>query len=194
MRLTPGTFRYRHTVSMNGRESISESTTTVEELADGWLVKQSAQTTLYIATQTVVLEKETLNLRKQSLSGGPVRFELDYRDGCAIGTLHISLQPDQAIDHPLETELFAQGPEAWLSVAALPLEIGYTKTYCNFNPVKQTITRKELTVAAIESGAWRIEIAPGATTLLIACDTRAVLRASTRAPNGMTVVSEPSPP
>ena len=179
MRLKSGTLRYRHTVSMNGRESVSESTTVTEEPEEGWSVTDSIQSTLFTITETVVLAKETLHLRKQSLSGGPVRFELEYRDGRAIGTLRISLQPDQGIDCALDGELFAQGAGASHSIAQLPLELGYTRTYRNFHPAKQAITEKQLTVAAVESGAWRIEITPGPATLLIDCDTRAVLSFST---------------
>jgi hypothetical protein len=74
--------------------------------------------------------------------------------------------PAQKIDVDMGGPLFADGPAAFRSIAALPLKDGYTLTFRNFDMMKQKSALKQLKVSATEEvtvpagsfTAWKVEI------------------------------------
>jgi hypothetical protein len=97
--------------------------------------------------------------------------------------------PAQKIDVDMGGPLFADGPGAFRSIAALPLKDGYTLTFRNFDMMKRKSALKQLTVGAMEDvtvpagtfKAWKVEIknadgSAGAQTLWVDGTTRRVVK------------------
>ena len=85
--------------------------------------------------------------------------------------------------------LFADGPAAFRSVAALPLKDGYTVTFRNFDPTKQKASLKQAKVVGTEDvtvpagtfKAWKVEIkyadgAPGDQTVWVDATSRRIVK------------------
>ena len=187
MELKPGKYRYRNTTRWGDKERVSESATVIEETADGWAIRDTNEIAAATMTNLALVEKDTLHLRKLSMTGGPVRWEVDFRDGRAKGVFKVSMQEDQQIDCDTGGELFAGNRE---TLAALPLAEGFATRIRLFNAQKQEVSERELVVSGIESNCFAVDIGAGYWKLWVDRDTRAVVRSVVSAPNGMTISSE----
>jgi hypothetical protein len=97
--------------------------------------------------------------------------------------------PAQTISADTGGSLFADGPAAFRSVAALPLKEGYTVTFRNFDAMKQKASLKQAKVVALEDvtvpagtfKAWKVEIKsadgePGEQAIWVDATTRRVVK------------------
>jgi hypothetical protein len=175
---------------MGDREKVIDSVVVIEETAEGWSVKESLQIAAATMSTSVVLEKETLFLKKIVMTGGPVRCDVDIQDGRAKGLVKVSMQEDRTVDCATGGELFASPAGQREAIAALPLAEGYAKTLRTFNPVTEALKETPLVVTGIESNCFVVDVGEGQWKLWVDCDTRDVVRSVILQPNGMTVISE----
>jgi hypothetical protein len=115
-------------------------------------------------SDTAVLDKGTLALRKRSVKQGPVSIEVNFTGNKATGTANIGGQ-DKPIAVDLGGPVFAETGSP-LSIACLPLAEGYSTTYRNFDLQKQkekllqlkVVGSETVTVAAGTFDTFKIEI------------------------------------
>jgi hypothetical protein len=142
------------------------------------------------ATDTATIEKTTLILRKRNVTQGPVVIDLDFSGDKAAGKMSMNGQ-DRPVAVDLGGPLFADGPGADQAIASLPLAVGYSTTFRNFDFQTQKIKLLQLNVSGVETvtvpagkfDAYRVEItsADGGSdkkTLWVSKDTHKVVKAS----------------
>jgi hypothetical protein len=140
-------------------------------------------------SDTAVLEKGTLAVRKRSVKQGQVTIEVNFNGNKVTGTMSMGGQ-DKPIASDLGGPVFAE-TGGNLSIACLPLAEGYTTTFRNFDLQKQkekllqlkVVGSERVTVAAGTFEAFKIEInsADGGAdheTLWIAKDSRKAVKVS----------------
>ena len=122
-----------------------------QEEEDGtWLAVETLTTPMGAAVDRTVLEKDTLVLRKRTITQGPVSVELESRDGKVKGEMKMNGQPKPiAVD--TGGELFADGAGSNDVIAALPLADGYETTFRNFDAQTQQVRSVQLKVLGTES-------------------------------------------
>ncbi len=151
------------------------------------MVSDLADTAMGQISDTALLEKGTLALRKRSVKQGPVSIEVTFAGNKATGTANIGGQ-DKPIAADLGGPVFAETASP-LSIACLPLAEGYTTTFRNFDLQKlkekllqlKVVGSESVTVAAGTFDAFKVEInsADGGSdheTLWIAKDSRKAVK------------------
>jgi hypothetical protein len=136
------------------------------------------------------LDKTTLAVRTREIKQGPMTVTLAFEGGKATGTAAMG-GPAQPVAVDLGGPLFADGPAAFRSVAALPLKEGYTVTFRNFDVMKRkaglkqakVIGMEDVTVPAGTFKAWKVEIKsadgePGEQTIWVDATSRRVVKVS----------------
>lgn len=182
--LSPGTYNYQAKIAMGTREMALKLSTTVAEQNGAWAATDTMESAMGKATDTAILDKNTLTLVKRSVKQGPAAIELDFSGNKASGTLSMNGK-DTPINTELGGPLFADAAGAQLAIAALPLAEGYSATFRNFDMQKQKVKLMQLKVAGSDTitvpagtfDAYRVELSSadgGAdkTTLWIAKDSR----------------------
>jgi dipeptidyl aminopeptidase/acylaminoacyl peptidase len=205
--LQPGTTSYQANMTAGGQNVQMSMTRTIRDEGGSWLVTESAKMPMGEAVDTTLLQKGSLVVQKRSIKQGPVQIELSFENGKASGTLAMGGQ-SKPIAAELGGALFADGAGAPNVLAALPLALGYTTTFRNFDVQKQKVGLKQLKVTGTEEvqvaagrfKAWKAEISsaegePGQITLWIATEGRKVVKTSATLPQmgGATVTSELQP-
>jgi len=202
--LVPGTYNYKAEIAMGAQKIPLKVSTTIKDENGGWTVVDSTETPMGPMTETAVLDKDTLALRKRSVKQGPVAINVDYTDKKATGTMSMNGK-DQAISADLDGALFADSAGAHQSIAALPLADGYSTAFRNFDLQKQKLKLMQLkvegtdnvTVPAGTFDAYRVEITSGdggadKTTVWIAKESRKPVKVSEVLPQmgGATLTAE----
>ncbi|MBZ5725090.1 MAG: prolyl oligopeptidase family serine peptidase [Acidobacteriia bacterium] len=205
--LSSGTFQYQTKVSMGGQEVSINVTTTIKEENGAWTATDTMKSPMGEATDTATLEKGTLIVRKRSVKQGPVAIDVDFTGDKAAGKMSMGGQ-DRPISGDLGGPLFADGPGYVYTIACLPLAVGYTTTYRNFDLQKQKAKLMQLKVASWESvtvpagtfDAFKVEVtsADGGndqSTIWIAKDSRKPVKVSSvmAAMGGATMTMELMP-
>jgi Protein of unknown function (DUF3108) len=175
----------------------------IKEEPGGWVITESMQTPAGEASDTVALEKGTLQVRKRSIKQGPAAIELSFDNAKASGTVAMGGSP-KPVSVDLGGPLYGDGP-AMTALAVLPLAEGYTTTFRNFDAQKQKATLRQLKVTGTEDvtvpagtfKAFKVEITsaegePGTMTLWVATDTRALVKIAATLPqmNGAKLTAE----
>lgn len=148
--LTPGTYSYKAKISMGTQEIALTVITIIQEENGAWSAIDKMQTPMGQVTESAVLDKETLVVRRQTTEQGPLNIKLDFTDKKVSGTLSMNGQ-DKPINADLSGPLFATGPGSMQSIASLPLADGYTTNFRNFDVQSQKEKLMALTVAGSES-------------------------------------------
>jgi hypothetical protein len=198
--LKPDSLTYRATVTQGPQQiSLNLSVAIKDESGNMWSVTQSTETPAGMGTDTELLEKGTLILRKHTLHQGPVDINIDVNGSKATGALNIGGR-EIPLDIELGGPIFADGPGATSSIASLPLADGYSTTFRNIDAQRQKTIVMHLNVTGSESvtvpagtfDAFRVEItsddAPIKMTCWIAKDTRRTVKASVAAGPGNTTL------
>jgi hypothetical protein len=175
----------------------------IKKQDDGtWLAVETMNTPMGAAVDRTVLEKDTLVLRKRTITQGPVSVDLESRDGKITGEMKMNGQGKPiAVDSG--GELFADGAGSNDVIATLPLADGYSTTFRNFDAQAQQVRSVQLRVLGSESvtvpagtfDAFKVEIVttggPTATEW-IAKDPRRVVKVVAVLPqmNGATITLE----
>lgn len=155
------------------------------------------------ATDTATIAKSSLTLEKRSLKQGPVDIEVDYAGNKATGNMSMNGQ-DKPIEVDLGGALFADAAGGDQVIATLPLAVGYSTTFRNFDVQTQKVKLLQLNVASVETvtvpagkfDAYRVDVtsADGGAdkkTLWVAKDSHKVVKvASVAASMGGAVITE----
>ena len=197
---TPGS--YTVTMSMGAQSMKMETSSVVTEEGNTYVVTDTASMPQGSVTDKATYQKDTLAIRSREVAQGPMSIKLTFTDQAVTGTMNMG-----GNERPVKVDvgggLFADGPGAGRSIAALPLKEGYTTTFRNFDVMRQKVAVKqvkvvgteEVTVPAGTFKAWKVEITsadgdPGGQTLWIDVASRRVVKTSGQLPNGATVTSE----
>jgi hypothetical protein len=179
-------------------------TTEVKEEGDAWSVTDTMATPMGDATDTTLVDKQTLVVRKRSVKQGPATIEMEVKGNKATGTMTMQGNA-KPIDVDLGGPLFADSAGAMLSMAVLPLADGYTTTFRNFDVQKQKSKLLRLTVAGEESvtvpagtfTSYKLDLVsadggPEKATVWVAKDTRKPVKMSSSMPQmgGATMTAE----
>ncbi|MBV8551907.1 MAG: prolyl oligopeptidase family serine peptidase [Acidobacteriaceae bacterium] len=182
--LTPGTYHYDAKMAMGSHQMELKLSTVIKEENGSWTATETMEGPMGPATDTAVLEKGTLIVRKRTVKQGPARIDVDFTAQKASGTVSLNGKA-QPIAGDLDGPLFADAAGAQQVIACLPLAAGYTTTFRNFDLQKQKEKLMQLTVAGSESvtvpagtfEAFKVELTSvdggsDKSTLWVARDTR----------------------
>ncbi len=188
--MKPGTYNYDAKIAAGGQNMALKLSTEIKEEDGGWAITDTMQTPMGPATDSVVLDKSTLTLKKRSVKQGPVAINVAFADNKASGSMSMNGK-DQPIDADLGGALFADAAGAHQVIGTLPLATGYSTTFRNFDLQKRktkvmqlNVTGEEkVTVPAGSFDAYKVEMtsADGGsdkTTVWIAKDTRQPVKVS----------------
>lgn len=202
--LQAATYHYQLTVTAGGQQIKMKLATSVVDAGDSWKAVDAMETPQGMATDTAMIEKTSLVLRKRSLQQGPLAIDMDFAGNKAAGQITMNGQA-QPIAVDLGGPLFGDAAGGDQVIACLPLADGYTTTFRNFDLRSQKVKLLQLNVAGTEKvtvpagtfEAYRVELtsADGGTdkkTLWIAKDSRKVVKASAvvASMGGATVTEE----
>ena len=140
------------------------------------------------------IDKTTLAVKTREITQGPMAVTVAFDGSKATGTAAMG-GPAQPIAVDTGGPLFADGPAAFRSIAALPLKDGYTITFRNFDVMKRKAGLKQAKVSAIESvtvpagtfKAWKVDIknadgAPGDQTVWVDSTSRRIVKITATLP------------
>jgi len=202
--LQAGTYKYKMTIQM-GTQSIP-LTLANEVAADGggWTVTNRMNSPMGEATDVLVLDKDTLMVRKRSIHQGSMEIELAFQDNKATGSMKAGSEPKPiAVD--IAGPVFPEVMAAPAVLACLPLAEGYATAFRTFDVQKQKEKVMQLLVAGSEkvtvpAGAFdtfKVEVTAGdggaeKVTVWIAKDSRKPVKFSAVVPEmgGATVTAE----
>jgi dienelactone hydrolase len=202
--LKAGTYKYQAKVSMGGQEMALKLSTNIKEENGAWTITDSMETPMGTATDTTILEKGTLVVRKRDVKQGPMAIKLEFTGGKATGTMNMNGQ-DKPVSADLGGELFADAAGAQQVIGSLPLADGYSATFRNFDLQKQkaklvqlkVVGSETVTVPAGKFDAFKVELksADGGSdqsTIWIAKDSRQAVKVSAvlAAMGGATMTAE----
>jgi dipeptidyl aminopeptidase/acylaminoacyl peptidase len=200
--LRAGTWAYQVKINMGGQNIEVSATTQIAEEAGAWVITETMKTPAGDAVDRGVLDRDTLVLRKRTVTQGPVNVEFESRDGRISGEMKMGGQA-RPIAADTGGELFADGPGAAHVVAALPLAEGYETTFRNFDVQSQkvrvarlkVVASEQVTVAAGTFETFKVEIAPesgGTITEWVATESRQPVKVTASLPqmNGATMTME----
>lgn len=186
--LSEGTYNYDAKMAMAGQQMDLKMSTIIKQENGAWTATETMQTPMGPATDTAVLEKGSLILKKRTLTQGPATVNVDFTANKASGSLNMNGK-EQPIATDLDGPVFADAAGAQQVIACLPLAEGYTTTFRNFDIQKQKEKLMQLTVAGQESvtvpagtfDTYRVELtsADGGSdkaTLWIARDSRKAVK------------------
>ncbi|MGA2349179.1 MAG: glycoside hydrolase family 44 protein [Terracidiphilus sp.] len=188
--LQPGAYHYQVKLEVGGQVMNLKSSTTIQDSGNFWTAIAEMEMPGGAVTDTAIIEKTTLILRKRHLSRDPVVIDLDFSSGKATGKISVNGQENSvAVD--LGGELFADGAGANEAIASLPLAVGYSTTFRNLDIQTQKVKLLQLNVAGSESvtvpagkfDTFRVDITSAdegsdKKTIWVAKDTRKVVKGS----------------
>ena len=192
LEMAPAT--YAVTIALGGQSMKMESTNTVTDAGGTLTVTETMKTPQGEMSDVSAIDKATLAVRTREIKQGPMSVTLAFDGGKATGTAAMG-GPAQPIAVDTGGPLFADGPAAFRSVAALPLKDGYTVTFRNFDVMKRKASLKQAKVVAIEDvtvpagtfKAWKVEIKsadgePGEQTIWVDSTSRRIVKMSATLP------------
>ena len=188
--LQPGVYRSQVKLEAGGQVMNLKSSTTIQDSGAFWTAIGEIEMPGGAVTDTTTIEKTTLIPHKRHLSQGPVVIDLDFSSDKVTGRMSMNGQ-DRSIAVDLDGPLFADGAGADEAIASLPLAVGYSTNFRNFDIQTQKVKLMQLNVAGSESvtvpagefDAFRIDItsADGGSdkkTVWVAKNTHKVVKAS----------------
>jgi dipeptidyl aminopeptidase/acylaminoacyl peptidase len=149
--LSPGTYKYKATLAIGGQQIPLTLSTTIKEENGAWSATDIVETPQGQMSDSAVLEKGTLVLRKRTAQQGPVTVNIAVdNNNKATGTMSMNGQ-DKPISVDLGGPLFADAAGSDQAIACLPLAEGYTTTFRNFDLRRQKEKLLQLKVVGVES-------------------------------------------
>jgi dienelactone hydrolase len=189
-----GPASYAVTIALGAQSMKLESSNSVTDAGGTLTVTETMKTPQGEASDVVTLDKATLAPRKREVKQGPMALTLAFEGGKVTGTAAMG-GPAQPISADTGGPLFADGPAAFRSIAALPLKDGYTVTFRNFDMMKRKPSLKQARVVASEDvtvpagtfKAWKVEIKsaegePGDQTIWVDSTTRRIVKVTATLP------------
>ncbi|MEM6842519.1 MAG: S9 family peptidase [Bacteroidota bacterium] len=165
--LEAGSYTYQVTIEMGEQKIPMETQLEIKDEGDTWVMVESAQTPMGTATDSTVVQKQTLQPLNRRVNQGPMKMSLTYSADSVTGEMNANGQKI-AIDHAVEQALFADGAGASQIIAKLPLKEDYQTTYQNLDlqsnqmktMVLEVIGEEEVTVPAGTFKTYRVEVKP----------------------------------
>lgn len=148
--LHPASYQYQVTLDRGGQQMKMKVSTVITDGGSSWTAVNTMQTEQGAASDTATIAKSSLALQKRSLKQGPVDIELDFAGDKATGKMSMQGQ-DQAIAVDLGGPIFADAAGGDQVVATLPLAVGYTTAFRNFDLLTQKVKLQQLSVAGVET-------------------------------------------
>ena len=102
------------------------------------------------ANESIVLDPDSLVVRKRTAKQGPVEISIDFKDNKATGTMSMNGQA-KPIDVDTGGPIFADSAGQAQVIATLPLAAGYSAMFRTFDLQKQKPKLMELKVTGSES-------------------------------------------
>jgi len=205
--LQPGTSSYKASIALGGQSIPLTLKTEIKDENGAWTVNETALTPQGEITDTSTIEKASLLLKKRYIKQGPLTIEMEVAPDKISGSTIMNGQA-KPIDANPGGALFADGAGAFEVIAALPLAVGYSVGFRNFDLQKQKIQMKQLKVLGTESvtvpagtfDAYKVEIVAADNdadkqTVWITKDSRKVVKISAVIPSmgGAVLTSELTP-
>jgi dipeptidyl aminopeptidase/acylaminoacyl peptidase len=148
-----GTLEYTTKLQVMGQELEIAGTRTIEATSIGdravWRVIDVAVLPMGTITDTLELDKATLAPVRRG-AGGMVTFKLEYTETAVIGEM-VAMGQTVPIDVELEAPVFADGSGLEVSLAGIPLALGYEVTLRTFDAEQQKVRPFKLSVTGSES-------------------------------------------
>jgi hypothetical protein len=157
--LQPANVTYETSLSVQGRTlNLTTNRSIATAMHDGeevWQVVDEVNSAMINATDSLWLDRETLRPVARTASGrGTVT--LSYADDAVTGTMEMGSQ-SMDINKELEAPVLAGGSGLEMTLAALPLEEGYTTTVRVFNYQQQNVRRMKVAV----TGTSTVDVGAG---------------------------------
>jgi len=207
MDLKAGTANYKASLAVGGQSMPLTMKTEIKEENGAWMVYETAVTPQGEMSDISTIEKGSLLLKRRLIKQGPMVIEVDVKGTKASGSMTMNGQA-RPIDVDLGGILIADGAGTYEVIAALPLAVGYSTGFRNFDVEKQKPQLKQLRVLSTESvtvpagtfDAYKIEITSAENeadkqTVWIAKETRKVVKITAVLPSlgGAILTSELTP-
>lgn len=133
-------------VAINGQEFPLSIASETKEENGNWSVTDIVQTPQGEISETTILEKGTLFVKKRTINQAGTIIEFEVKDGKAVGT-----NAGKAFSVDLGGQLFADGAGTFNVIATLPLAEGYATTIRNFDVDKQVVETRDIKVVGMET-------------------------------------------
>ena len=193
LEMAPAT--YAMTIALGAQSMKMESTNTVTDTGGTLTVTETVKMPQGEAIDVSAIDKSTLAVKTREIKQGPMVVTLTFDGVNATGSAAMGGAP-KPIAVNTGGALFADGPAAFRSIAALPLKEGYTTTFRNFDLMKQKADVKQAKVVGIEDvtvpagtfKAWKVEVKsaagePGDQTVWVDSISRRVVKITATLPD-----------
>jgi dipeptidyl aminopeptidase/acylaminoacyl peptidase len=155
--LTPGESIFKITMEFAGTKLEMEQKTKIEDDGENWKITDNINSAMTGSmTEVSTLSKKTLITRDRTIAQGPLKVELTMSEKQITGKVNMMGQ-ESAIEKETKGFLFADGAGSSHVMACLPLKVGYTTTFRNFDPQKQEVVIQALEV----KGTEKVSVAAG---------------------------------
>ncbi|MGO9339595.1 MAG: alpha/beta fold hydrolase [Terracidiphilus sp.] len=148
--LQPGTYHYQVTLEMGSQKMNLKVSTAISDGGASWTAVNTMVTPQGTATDTSTIAKSSLKLEKRSLVQGPVTIELDFSGDKASGKMNMGGQ-ERPVAVDLGGPLFGDAAGGDQAIASLPIAVGYSTTFRNFDIQTQKVKLLQLNVPSVES-------------------------------------------
>jgi len=188
--LQAGTYKYDVKLALGGQTMNLKVSTVIADGGSSWTATDTMETPQGNAVDVATIQKSSLILQSRKVTQGPVAIDVDFSADKAAGKMSMNGQ-DRAIAADLGGPIWGDAAGGDQVIATLPLAVGYTTTFRNFDIQSQKVKLFQLSVPAEESvtvaagtfNTFRVEIvaADGGgdkKTLWVAKDSRKVVKAS----------------
>ncbi len=175
-------YNYAGNIAVGTQTIPLNSTLTITEEGDTWIVSETAETPMGDMSDVVTLKKGSLEMVSREVKQGPATINMDISAEKLSGSMEMGGN-NTPIEQELEAPLFADGGGASQVMAQLPLEEGYMTYFRNFDMQSQQIKTfklevvgtEEVTVPAGTFTAHKVSVVsaegdPGSRTLWVATD------------------------
>ena len=149
--LAPMKANYSASIAMGGQNMAMKIAQEAREENGAWVFTETADTPMGAATDSAVIEKGTLLIKKRTVKQGPADIALEFSDKAITGTLSMNGQ-SQPVNVALDGPVFADGPGSNAVIARLPLAQGYTTSFRNLDLRSQKVEVKQLAVVGTRVG------------------------------------------
>ncbi|MEZ5425953.1 MAG: prolyl oligopeptidase family serine peptidase [Pyrinomonadaceae bacterium] len=163
--LKPGKSSYEASISLGDQNIPMNVTSQISEDQDGWAITENVQTPRGEMREMSVLEKGALKLKKRSFEQTGIKVFYEIKGNRAVGQMVVN-DAEKPLEKELGDENFADGTGSFYVIATLPLKVGYSASYTNFEVQTDTVKRMFLKVTDEEIveipfgrfEAWKISL------------------------------------
>jgi hypothetical protein len=165
--LQAASYKFQVKFDNGGQQQSMTLSTTIRESKGAWIATDVVDEPNGQATDVSTLEKGSLILKRRSLKQGSVSVDIDFSRNRAEGNLIIN-GVQQPVTADLDGPLFADSAGWEEVIACLPLAVGYTTSFRNFDLQKHRPKLMQLKVTGVESvtvpagtfESFRVEVTP----------------------------------